>query len=51
VLKILILFDFITLTVSGTAQTTNNKFEKCTPLGSLFQKESMAFISQLISLG
>jgi hypothetical protein len=35
-LKNLIHFDLITLTVSGAAQTTNNKFEKCTPLHPLF---------------
>jgi hypothetical protein len=29
------------LTVSGTAQTTNNKFENSTTLRSLFQKDSM----------
>jgi hypothetical protein len=40
-LKILILFDLITLTVSGIAQTTNNKFEKRKPLRTSFKKEGM----------
>ena len=40
-LKNIILFDLITLTVTGTTQTTKNKFEKCTNLRSPFQEESM----------